>query len=476
VNYTSGGRAILCIFIKRKTMHKILTLVACLCCIHSFCYTQNALSFDGEDDYVQTDYSGVLGASDRTFEAWIYIDTDAPTSNMAILDYGLNQVGSRNTFIATGSGILRYISGGTNANISSSTNIVPIGEWVHVAFVLKDAKGYLYVNGISVSTGDLSTVNTPVDNESVKIGERVAGGSIPFHGKIDEVRIWEEARSQDQIQTSMMTALCTPPSSLGLYMPFNEGDAEGDNSGVQIAEDLGLGSYTGTLNNFSLFGVSSNWVAGVDDLADGSSFASLEVVTCNSYYWEANGIDYDASGVYEVILEGANVNGCDSIITLELTIDELDDEVTLTNGVLTATATDVSYQWIDCATNEAISGEIGQSFEPNSSGEYSVEISNTSCTITSDCIAVTPVNTKELVTLDQVKVFPNPSSGHFFLDFQGTHNKFDVEILDTFGRCIWSKTYIHNKVVEVDFEGAPGLYSVLIRSGSERYAQPLIKL
>ncbi len=457
-------------------MYKILLLTLFLLGIQSFSYTQNALAFDGIDDYVQTEYPGILGASDRTFEAWIYIDLDAPSSNMAILDYGLNVAGGRNTFIATGSGILRFISGGTNANITTSTNIVPVGEWAHVAFVLKDAKGYLYVNGVSVTTGDLSTVNTPADNESVKIGQRVEGGSIPFHGKIDEVRIWEEARSQDQIQVSMMTALCSPPSSLGLYMPFNEGDAEGDNSGIQTSEDLGLGSYTGTLNNFSLLGSNSNWVLGVDDLSDGSSSALVEVVACNSYYWEANGLAYDASGVYEVTLEGANINGCDSTITLDLTIDLLDDEVTLANGVLTATATDVSYQWINCATNEAISGETGQSFEPNSSGEYAVEISNTSCTITSDCVAVTPVNTTELTTLDRVKVFPNPSSGHFFLNFPENQEKLEVEILDLFGRRIWSKTYIHNKAVEVDFEGAPGLYSVVIKSGNQRYSEQLVIL
>ncbi len=457
-------------------MYKILLLTLFLLGIQSFSYTQNALAFDGIDDYVQTEYPGILGASDRTFEAWIYIDLDAPSSNMAILDYGLNVGGGRNTFIATGSGILRFISGGTNANITTSTNIVPVGEWAHVAFVLKDAKGYLYVNGVSVTTGDLSTVNTPADNESVKIGQRVEGGSIPFHGKIDEVRIWEEARSQDQIQVSMMTALCSPPSSLGLYMPFNEGDAEGDNSGIQTSEDLGLGSYTGTLNNFSLLGSNSNWVLGVDDLSDGSSSALVEVVACNSYYWEANGLAYDASGVYEVTLEGANINGCDSTITLDLTIDLLDDEVTLANGVLTATATDVSYQWINCATNEAISGETGQSFEPNSSGEYAVEISNTSCTITSDCVAVTPVNTTELTTLDRVKVFPNPSSGHFFLNFPENQEKLEVEILDLFGRRIWSKTYIHNEAVEVDFEGAPGLYSVVIKSGNQRYSEQLVIL
>ncbi len=457
-------------------MYKILLLTLFLLGIQSFSYTQNALAFDGIDDYVQTEYPGILGASDRTFEAWIYIDLDAPSSNMAILDYGLNVAGGRNTFIATGSGILRFISGGTNANITTSTNIVPVGEWAHVAFVLKDAKGYLYVNGVSVTTGDLSTVNTPADNESVKIGQRVEGGSIPFHGKIDEVRIWEEARSQDQIQVSMMTALCSPPSSLGLYMPFNEGDAEGDNSGIQTSEDLGLGSYTGTLNNFSLLGSNSNWVLGVDDLSDGSSSALVEVVACNSYYWEANGLAYDASGVYEVTLEGANINGCDSTITLDLTIDLLDDEVTLANGVLTATATDVSYQWINCATNEAISGETGQSFEPNSSGEYAVEISNTSCTITSDCVAVTPVNTTELTTLDRVKVFPNPSSGHFFLNFPENQEKLEVEILDLFGRRIWSKTYIHNEAVEVDFEGAPGLYSVVIKSGNQRYSEQLVIL
>jgi len=457
-------------------MYKILLLIAFLLGIQSFSYTQNALAFDGIDDYVQTDYPGVLGTSDRTFEAWIYIDLDAPSSNMAILDYGLNVAGGRNTFIATGSGILRFISGGINANITTSTNIVPIGEWVHVAFVLKDAKGYLYVNGISVTTGDLSTVNTPDGNEAVKIGERVAGGSIPFYGKIDEVRIWEEARSQDQIQTSMMTVLCSPPAGLGLYLPFNEGDAAGDNSGVQIAEDLGPGNFNGTLNNFSLLGTNSNWVLGVDDLSDGSSSALVEVVACNSYLWELNGLAYDASGIYEVILEGANSNGCDSTITLDLTIDLLEDEVTLANGVITATATDVSYQWINCATNEAISGETGQTFEPISSGEYAVEISNTSCTVISDCIDVTPVKIIELTVLNQVKVFPNPSTGHFYLNFPENQAKLEVEILDMFGRSIWSKTYIHNKAVEVDFEGSPGLYMVFMKSGNQHYSEQLVIL
>jgi hypothetical protein len=52
----------------------------------------------------------------------------------------------------------------------------------------------------------------------------------------------------------------------------------------------------------------------------------------------------------------------------------LDLSVTATSTTLSANATGVTYQWIDCDTNTAIPGAINQVFEPTESGNYAVEI------------------------------------------------------------------------------------------------------
>ena len=229
-------------------------------CDYTAC-DMNAIHFDGNDDVVSTAYNGVLGTANRTFEAWVYVDADAPTSNLCILDYGTNAVGSRNTFMVNGSRALNFTSGGTNANISSSANDVPVGAWTHVAFVLNAGTGYLYVNGVEVGSGSLTSVNTP-SSETVTIGQRVMGGSIPFDGIIDEVRIWSVARTQAEIQGFMNSELCDTSGDLMMYHKFNHGVADGDNASVTTALDSSVNGYDGTLSGFNLNGTTSNWVLG----------------------------------------------------------------------------------------------------------------------------------------------------------------------------------------------------------------------
>lgn len=43
---------------------------------------QNALNFDGTDDYIQTTYPGVLGNAPRTVEAWIKLPTTTSGENL----------------------------------------------------------------------------------------------------------------------------------------------------------------------------------------------------------------------------------------------------------------------------------------------------------------------------------------------------------------------------------------------------------
>lgn len=140
---------------------KFLLAITLLFVINEVKAQNVCLDFDGTNDDVTSSYTGVLGSANRTFEAWIYVPSGAPASNLAILDYGLNAVGSRNTFAVTGSRGINFISGGTNANIGTPANLIPDNTWTHVAFVLDNGTGFIYVNGIQSGTGSLTTVNTP---------------------------------------------------------------------------------------------------------------------------------------------------------------------------------------------------------------------------------------------------------------------------------------------------------------------------
>ena len=73
---------------------KLLSLLSCILTFFGTLSAQNALNFDGVDDYVQTNFSGVLASNNRTFEAWVNVSPNAPNANLTILDYGLNAVGS----------------------------------------------------------------------------------------------------------------------------------------------------------------------------------------------------------------------------------------------------------------------------------------------------------------------------------------------------------------------------------------------
>ena len=293
--------------------------------VNSLSFSQGtALNFDGANDYVQTTYGGITGSADRSFEAWVYVNPSAPATNLCVLDYGVNAVGSRNTFFVSGSRGLSFISGGTNANIGSSANAVPVGQWAHVAFVLDNGTGFLYVNGFQVGTGSLTTVNTPAGNQDLTIGQRVTGGSILFDGSIDEVRVYDYARTGVQINADINAEYCMLPSGLTAYYRLNEGVPNATNtSQIYALDDSGNGN-TGTLNNFTLSGTGSNWVVG-PVLTPGFNGSYLSVYSCTDFT-SSSGMVYSNSGTYYETL--TNAAGCDSLLEIDLNIIPITGSIT----------------------------------------------------------------------------------------------------------------------------------------------------
>lgn len=83
--------------------------------------------------------------------------------------------------------------------------------------------------------------------------------------------------------------------------------------------------------------------------------------------------------------------GCDSLALTNLSFyDEINTEVTILNITLTATVAGADYQWLDCDNNfYPIEGETSQSFTPEVTGNYAVEITeNEICSAISECYFV----------------------------------------------------------------------------------------
>ena len=220
-----------------------------------------ALSLDGTDDYVQTNYGGITGNSARTVEAWIRTTTitDPGSGGIqnVITDYGSMSTGGRFTFNVLQNNCIRIEVGGSGLFGQTPVND---GYWHHVAAVYDPSatlKFRLYVDGQLDTAGNISTtVNTNSTNDFM-IGRR-NDNTRYFNGDIDEVRFWDFARSDSAIAADMNREFCgSTPSGLVAYYRLNEGTPNGNNFSSTTAQDY-VANKNGTLLNFSLSGSSSN--------------------------------------------------------------------------------------------------------------------------------------------------------------------------------------------------------------------------
>jgi len=103
-----------------------------------------------------------------------------------------------------------YLKGGLPSQVNGG--VIPHGEWTHVAVVYDGSTRKHYINGELVVTHP-ETGTLPASGDPVRIGSDVQWAHTPV-GAIDEVRIWNVARTQDQIRASINIASPTPTTGL----------------------------------------------------------------------------------------------------------------------------------------------------------------------------------------------------------------------------------------------------------------------
>ncbi|MDD3878047.1 MAG: T9SS type A sorting domain-containing protein [Bacteroidales bacterium] len=188
------------------------------------------------------------------------------------------------------------------------------------------------------------------------------------------------------------------------------------------------------------------------------AFATDSVTACGAYTW-IDGITYttDNNTASHIISNGAS-NGCDSIILLNLVVVEIDTTVNVNGQILTANATGVNYQWIDCNNNyEPISGEDNQVFVAVNNGNYAVVVNDGNCSDTSDCINVDIIGLSDKEDEASIFLYPNPNNGTFTIE---TNWETSVEICDALGRIVFMKDFKNGKEHVILSDVPNGIYFI----------------
>ncbi|MCR9173407.1 MAG: T9SS type A sorting domain-containing protein [bacterium] len=194
------------------------------------------------------------------------------------------------------------------------------------------------------------------------------------------------------------------------------------------------------------------------DLTVLSPTVSEDVITsCVPVTW-MDGNTYSASNNSATYIL-TNAAGCDSIVTLNLTINEVNTDVDLNGNVLTSLASNAQYQWMECAGDMIeIPGATNATYTASQDGDYAVRITQGQCVDYSDCKTVAVMNTGELANVS-LTLYPNPSNGQFHISFNGELSA--IEILDMTGRALQIPIDVANGDIDASAL-APGKYLVRI--------------
>jgi hypothetical protein len=214
------------------------------------------LNFDGSNDFVNlgTSLSTALnGTTALTLEAWINPSVLNGWNNI-ITDYD----GAYHKFLfrVRNNNNIQFWVNNTALNSSFS---VPLNTWTHVAAVYDGANMYVYANGNLIAS-QASSVSIPSGSQQINIGSRIGSNTENFTGDIDEVRVWNVARTPEQINGSMDCELQGSETGLVAYYKFNQGiDAVNNSAETTLTATTGP---NGTLTGFALNGTTSNWLDG----------------------------------------------------------------------------------------------------------------------------------------------------------------------------------------------------------------------
>lgn len=288
---------------------------------------------------------------------------------------------------------------GCNYNISNATytsymmNSTAFGIYEAIDVVVNGC----YVNNIPNGVFGVSLANDPTNN---LYGEAISLAlSAPLIiGSTYQIDFQATAVQYSTVtQGDLWIGVSTSPSSFGTIV-----DTANTVENVWNTYSFTF-TATSAATNITVMpvpGVSSwNCVDAFSIMETCAATSGTDVITaCESYTW-IDGVTYTSSNntATDTLINAA---GCDSIVTLDLTINPMPSNNVIQNGAtLTADQFGPMYQWVNCDSAFAvIPGATNQSFTPMNTGNYALIVNLNGCVDTSACYLVDYTGMEEVTT------------------------------------------------------------------------------
>ncbi|MBD3863677.1 LamG-like jellyroll fold domain-containing protein [Olleya marilimosa] len=364
------------------------------------------LNFDGVNDYVQVP-SGI-NLANSSFTVEFYAKRNTTNTDSYILTQGfeatnnLLHIGFRNNNDFT------FAFWYNDINIPA-TNYVADNEWHHWSCVynMENATKEVYQDGVLVGA---SAVPAPyTGNGILQIGVKNSSQYF-FNGNLDDIRIWNVAKTADQVSASKNCELQGDEAGLIAYYQFNEGLDANENAAFTTLNDATINANNGSLTNFALTGNTSNWLAG-SPVVSGSIVPSEAIVSSPVIYTQndsampltatlgANGSELvwytpetgqvgsttaptpstTAIGATSYWVTSTNANGCESEKTeiivnvmapaTHLSFDGVDDYVNINIGTFTTQNLNYTHEfWFKTTSANSTIFNFSDTGMPNSGG------------------------------------------------------------------------------------------------------------
>lgn len=277
--------------------------------------------------------------------------------------------------------------------VVTSASTIQYNTWMHIAATYDQSSIKIYINGNLDATLNANAA-LPTGSESWYIGKRWDSNEL-FRGVMDEIRVWNVARTQAQIQASMNTSVPTNSTGLRAYYKLDE------SAGTSTADATGNG-YNGTLTNGSTWQVPSTSILG----------GAQNTILWSPGGQTTNAITATSSGTYTAVVTSAS--GCPSApVSTSIIIGGVaSSSQTVCPGLLpnpiTLTNYSGSIQWQtsnDNVTFTNIAGQTTATLAANAIGIMAgtkyirAMLTNGACVAPSNTITLSPASVNVLTAL-----------------------------------------------------------------------------
>lgn len=200
----------------------------------------------------------------------------------------------------------------------------------------------------------------------------------------------------------------------------------------------------------------------------------ISETSCGSFLSPSGNYTWTASNTYMDTVP--NAVGCDSVITVNLTINSSNVAVNQTSNILTVEENGAVYQWLNCSGLTAISGAIAQSYTALENGDYAVIVFSNGCSDTSECLNVASADILDKYTLSDITIYPNPTSDRVMVGLSSSFSTLSYYLFAADGKKVSTGTINSALSFDLDLsDEEDGIYFLHLTLDDKLFVQKIVK-